>query len=197
MAQIAKLTKEDKGHVRALELFIMKEYFEATLNRKWDDLSQEFVDQLGATHKGSFERYLGSGLSFVAKEDGQIVGFVFAQMVEHMSNLPKAVWIENIGVHPSYRRRGIGLQLLKRLATESKKKGAIAVGSDADLVLIDPNEEWTLRAADLHMRTDFNPYEGRRVRGRPVLTLSRGRLIVEQGRFLGEEGWGRFLPQRI
>jgi aminoglycoside 6'-N-acetyltransferase I len=129
MAQIAKLTKEDKGHVRALELFIMKEYFEATLNRKWDDLSQEFVDQLGATHKGSFERYLGSGLSFVAKEDGQIVGFVFAQMVEHMSNLPKAVWIENIGVHPSYRRRGIGLQLLKRLATESKKKGAIAVQS--------------------------------------------------------------------
>ena len=129
MAQIAKLTKEDKGHVRALELFIMKEYFEATLNRKWDGLSHDFVDQLGATAKGSFEHYLNSGLSFVAKEDGQIVGFVFAKMVEHMSNIPKAVWIENIGVHPSYRRKGIGLMLLKRLATESKKKGALAVQS--------------------------------------------------------------------
>jgi aminoglycoside 6'-N-acetyltransferase I len=129
MVQIAKLTKEDKGHVRALELFIMKEYFEATLGRKWDDLSQEFVDQLGATHKGSYEHYLSSGLSFVAKEDGQIVGYVFAKVVEHMSNLPKAVWVENIGVHPSYRRRGIGMQLLKRVAAESKKKGAVAVTS--------------------------------------------------------------------
>jgi len=77
------------------------------------------------------------------------------------------------------------------------KKGAVAVGSDADLVLIEPKEEWTLRATDLHMRTDFSPYEGRRLRGRPVMTLSRGRILFEQGCFLGEEGWGRFLPQRI
>jgi GNAT superfamily N-acetyltransferase len=129
MAQIAKLTKNDKGHVRALELFIMKEYFEATLRRKWDDLSHGFVDQLGATADGSFEHYLSSGLSFVAKEDGQIVGYVFAKMIEHMSNIPKAVWIENIGVHPSYRRKGIGLSLLKRVAAESRKKGALAVES--------------------------------------------------------------------
>jgi aminoglycoside 6'-N-acetyltransferase I len=129
MAQITKLKEEDRGHVRALELFIMKEYLQAVLNRKWEELSQEFIDQLGASSKDSFDLYLKSGLSFVAKEDGQIVGFVFAQMVQHTSNIAKSVWLENIGVHPSYRRRGIGYHLLKRAAQEGKKKGAMAVQS--------------------------------------------------------------------
>lgn len=127
MAQIVKLRKEDKGHVRALELFIIREYLESMLKRKWEDLSQEFVDQLGATNDAAFKIYLDSGLSYVAKEDGQIVGFVFAQTVEHMSNIPLAVWVENIGVHPSHRRKGIGYQLLKKVSQEGKKKGAKAV----------------------------------------------------------------------
>jgi L-amino acid N-acyltransferase YncA len=129
MAQITKLKEEDKGHVRALELFILKEYLEAVLNRKWEELSQDFIDQLGASSKDSFDLYLKSGLSFVAREDGQIVGFIFAQMVNHMSNIPKSVWVENIGVHPSYRRHGIGYQLLRKASVEGKKKGALAVQS--------------------------------------------------------------------
>ncbi len=76
------------------------------------------------------------------------------------------------------------------------QKGAILPGSDADLVLVDPKAEWTIHSSDLHMRTDFCPYEGRRVRGRPVLTIARGRVIYDHGEFLGEEGWGRFVPQR-
>lgn len=129
MAQISRLKEEDRGHVRALELFIMKDYLEAMLHRRWEDLSQEFVDQLGASAKGSFEHYMRSNLSCVAKEDGHIVGFVFAQLVEYQSNLPKSVWVENIGVHPSHRRRGIGFQLLKKVAQDGKKRGAIAIHS--------------------------------------------------------------------
>jgi dihydropyrimidinase len=75
------------------------------------------------------------------------------------------------------------------------QKGAIAVGTDADLVLLDPKSEWTIRAEDLHMKTDFNPYEGCRVTGQVVTTLSRGRVVFDRGEFLGEAGWGRFLPQ--
>ncbi len=75
------------------------------------------------------------------------------------------------------------------------RKGAIAVGSDADLVLIDPARRWTISADTLHMRTDFNPYQGHKVVGCPVMTLSRGRVVFDGGRFSGEEGWGRFIPQ--
>ncbi|MEM0449405.1 MAG: GNAT family N-acetyltransferase [Methanomassiliicoccales archaeon] len=129
MAQIVKLKKEDKGRVRALELFIIKEYMESILKRKWEELSPEFVEQLGATNDQAFKLYLESGLSYVAKEDDQIVGFIFAQKVQHMSNIPLSVWIESIGVHPSHRRQGIGYQLLRKVSLEAKKQGAKAVQS--------------------------------------------------------------------
>ncbi len=74
------------------------------------------------------------------------------------------------------------------------RKGILAVGSDADLVILDPDAEWTIRASDLHMETDFSPYEGRAVRGKVAATVSRGRVVYANDRFCGEPGWGRFLP---
>jgi L-amino acid N-acyltransferase YncA len=50
-------------------------------------------------------------------------------MIDHVSNIPRSVWIENIGVHPSYRRKGIGYQLLLKASLEGKKDGAKAVQS--------------------------------------------------------------------
>ena len=73
------------------------------------------------------------------------------------------------------------------------KKGAIAAGSDADLVIWDPERAQTISAATHHMRVDYNPYEGRVVKGVPEVVLLRGRPIVERGAFTGEAGAGRFL----
>ncbi len=75
------------------------------------------------------------------------------------------------------------------------RKGAIAVGSDADLVIIDPEKETEIAADSLHMNCDFSPYEGMRVTGWPVVTISRGAVIVEDGKFHGEPGRGEFIPQ--
>jgi dihydropyrimidinase len=73
------------------------------------------------------------------------------------------------------------------------RKGVIAPGSDADIVVFDPDGEMTLSAATLHMRVDYSPYEGRVVRGVPELVLSRGRRVVERGTFVGRPGAGTFL----
>ena len=75
------------------------------------------------------------------------------------------------------------------------RKGTIAAGGDADIVLWDPRATQTLSAKTHHMRVDYNPYEGRRVKGRATTVLSRGEVIVTGGKFVGKKGRGRFLKR--
>lgn len=75
------------------------------------------------------------------------------------------------------------------------RKGNIAVGADADLVLWDPGREMTLSAGSLHQRVDYCPYEGWQVRGAPRTVLLRGRLIVRDGQFVGAPGMGKFISR--
>jgi dihydropyrimidinase len=76
------------------------------------------------------------------------------------------------------------------------RKGTIAVGSDGDLVLFDPEKETTLSAKALHMKVDYNPYEGRKVKGGPAMVLSRGEVIVDHGQFKGTKGRGQFVKRQ-
>jgi dihydropyrimidinase len=75
------------------------------------------------------------------------------------------------------------------------RKGTIAVGSDGDLVVFDPEKKTTLQANTLHMRVDYNPYEGRVVQGAPETVLSRGEVIVDRGMVVARKGRGRFVKR--
>jgi len=77
------------------------------------------------------------------------------------------------------------------------KKGAIQKGSDADLVLFDPTRVWEIRQSSLHSGAPYTLYEGRRVLGKPLLTMQRGKIVVENGEMKGISGTGRFLPTKI
>jgi len=76
------------------------------------------------------------------------------------------------------------------------RKGTIAVGSDADLVIFDPNAEHVISAKTHHMRVDYSMFEGIRVKGMPRTVLSRGRVIVDNGTFIGRVGAGEFLRRK-
>ena len=73
------------------------------------------------------------------------------------------------------------------------RKGTIAVGSDADIVLFDAEETWTVTAAGHHSRIDYSLFEGRSLTGRVKKVFSRGELIVDGSDWLGREGAGEFI----
>ncbi len=74
-----------------------------------------------------------------------------------------------------------------------ESKGDLVPGKDADLVVIDLDAEHVVEAAALGSASDFSIYDGRTLRGWPITTVSRGEVVVRDGEFVGEEGWGRYL----
>jgi dihydropyrimidinase len=75
------------------------------------------------------------------------------------------------------------------------KKGEIAPGSDADIVLWDPNAPYTISASTHHMKVDYSMFEGFTVKGNTRMVMSRGEVIVEGDKFLGKPGRGRYLKR--
>ncbi len=75
------------------------------------------------------------------------------------------------------------------------RKGLIAPGSDADLVIVDPEREVTIHAADLNHISDCTPWEGKTVRGWPELTMVRGQVCARDGEITGQPGTGKFLER--
>jgi dihydropyrimidinase len=73
------------------------------------------------------------------------------------------------------------------------RKGTIAPGSDADIVVFNPAKKQKLSVKTLHMKVDYNPYEGREVQGVSETVISRGKVIVEKGKFTGRVGGGSFI----
>lgn len=72
------------------------------------------------------------------------------------------------------------------------QKGTIAVGSDADIVIFNPDKKMTLSAKTHHMKVDYNCYEGIEVQGVTETVLSRGKVVIEDGKYVGKKGDGKF-----
>jgi dihydropyrimidinase len=77
------------------------------------------------------------------------------------------------------------------------RKGTIAVGSDADLVVFDTGAEQVISASTHHMRVDYSMFEGIRVKGVPKTVLSRGRTVIDKGKFVGKAGSGEFIRRQV
>jgi dihydropyrimidinase len=94
-------------------------------------------------------------------------------------------WVETIATTPA---RMFGLY---------PRKGVIAPGSDADIVLYDPNGQTTISVETHHMNMDHSAYEGYQIRGKVDTVISRGTVIVAGGEYLGRKGHGKYLPRGL
>ncbi len=105
--------------------------------------------------------------------DGGVVG----------GRISRERWVEIISTAPA------------RIFGMYPQKGAIAVGSDADLVVYDPNRRHTISAKTHHMDVDYSCYEGREVQGGSDVVMSRGTVVVRDGEWVGPAGHGRFVKR--
>ena len=107
-------------------------------------------------------------------------------------------------VYTECMRRGLGLRRFVQVTSENAaklfgmfpKKGAIAVGSDADLCVLDPNQARTITANDLH-ESDYTPWEGWQVSAWPVITVSAGEVVARDGAFTGRLRRGRLIARHL
>ena len=75
------------------------------------------------------------------------------------------------------------------------RKGTIAAGSDADIVIFDPDKETTISAKTQNMNVDYNMYEGMKVKGMPEIVIAHGDVVIDDGKYVGTPGSGRFLKR--
>jgi dihydropyrimidinase len=75
------------------------------------------------------------------------------------------------------------------------RKGCIAPGSDADIVLFDPNEEHTISAATHHMNTDYSGYEGWKLTGKVKTVLLRGQVVIDGEQCFAKKGYGKYIKR--
>ena len=102
------------------------------------------------------------------------------------------------------RKRGLGLERLVQLTSTNAarvlglypQKGTVRVGSDADLVVFDPEKKVTIDYKKLTTKCDWSPYQGFKLTGYPHITISRGKVVARDGEFVGERGWGRFVKRK-
>lgn len=81
-----------------------------------------------------------------------------------------------------------------RLLRVYPDKGAIQVGSDADLTILDMNAKGRLSDAEVYTKVGWSPYDGWNFTGRPIMTIVRGRVVMRDGKVIGTPGWGKFIP---
>lgn len=158
----------------------------ATRDALWNSLLEGRVDFIGSDHSPCPAADKQAGEDDIWRAWGGIAGI--------QATLPVLM---TDGVHA----RGLSFERVAHLTATAPaqafglypRKGAIAVGADADLALVDPAQEWTLESGELETRSGISAYLRRRFKGRVVRTVVRGKTVFADNEITGTPGWGHFV----
>jgi len=158
----------------------------------WDGVARGDISTVGSDHAPRSQQ---------AKEPGWKNIFVYPDGKPIPFGAPSVETMVPLMYSEGVVKRGLPLTWMARVLAENparifglgSRKGAIRIGADADLLLIDPEPQWTMEAKNLRGIAGMTLYEGWTMRGRPWMTLLRGRVLLNQGKLEQEPGYGRFL----
>jgi len=154
----------------------------------WGMLSHGVLDTIGTDHcPFNFEGQKTLGWDRFDKIPGGLPGIETRLALIHTfgvctGRISLNRWVELCSTNPA------------RIFNLYPQKGSLLPGSDADIVLFDPNKKVTIKRNLLHENVDYTPYEGFSLTGYPVMTIARGKTICKEGRYCGEGRQGKFLP---
>jgi len=155
----------------------------------WDELLEGRVDFIGSDHSPCPAEDKQKGADDIRQAWGGVAGI--------QATLPVLI---TDGVHA----RGLSFERIAHLTATAPaqafglypRKGAIAVGADADFAIVDPQRAWTFAADELETRSGVSAYLGKQFTGKVMRTIVRGRTVFMDGEITGAAGWGRFVRPR-
>ena len=162
-----------------------------------DEAAQEAVWQ--GLANGTFQVFSSDHVPYRFDETGKLAKGPEASFKDIANGLPGLELRQPILFSEGVNKGRIDLQQFVALTSTNAakiyglhpRKGTIAVGADADLAIWDPNREVTVRTEMLNDNVGYSPYEGRTLTGWPVIVISRGRVVVDQGALQVERGADR------
>ncbi len=157
----------------------------------WQSLADDSLQVVSSDHCAfsSSDRYMRMGTTVEAMQSGQAAVELRVPVLFHLAvsqgKLSVNRFVEIVATNPA---KVMGLY---------PQKGQLAIGSDADIIVVDPNSRWTVRHRDLHMSVDYSCWEGWEIQGKITATILRGAVLVENGNLVGSRSSGRFLPRTL
>ena len=154
----------------------------------WEAVKKGWLKAVSSDHCGfdwAVQKHIGKG-DFTSIPNG----------APGLQDRLQVLWTEGVAKGRISRQRFVDLWATSPAKINGifPQKGTLAIGSDADIVLFDPSERGVLSNANSYHQTDYNSYEGMEFTGAPKKVYLRGKLVFENGKFLGNEGQGRFVP---
>ena len=157
----------------------------------WQGLVDGRVSTVGSDHSGFTvsQRYDMIGRELPQVQGGQLASEMRLPVVYSLGVADGRIslerFVEVISTNPA------------KLMGLWPQKGQITVGSDADIVIIDPTGSWTVSVDTHHMQADYNAYEGWELKGRVMTTILRGTVLYDEGNYTGPKTNGRFIERRL
>ena len=156
-----------------------------SINRLWKGLDNGIITTVGSDSVVLTKAQKGNNIWTAPMGFSNIVEMILPVMLSEGVNKGR-ISLEKVVQVCSYN--------VARVFGMYPQKGDIAVGSDADLVIVDLNKKVKVTLDKLHSSMDWNIYEGWEFTGWPVMTILRGKIVMENGEIMAEPGYGRYIP---